>query len=77
MIDSYLELKKVSKSFPAFKLNNISFSCPISDIRLKNGKPIWLRRKCMQCCACINRCPVSAIQYGTSTRNGGRYVFPD
>lgn len=49
--------------------------CPISDIRLENGKPIWLHKKCMQCCACINRCPARAIQYGNATRNSGRYFF--
>lgn len=51
--------------------------CPISDIRMENGKPVWRHKKCMHCCACINRCPVSAIQYGNATRNSGRYVFPD
>lgn len=51
--------------------------CPISDIRLENGKPVWQHKKCMQCCACINRCPVRAIQYGNATQNSGRYVFPD
>ena len=28
MIDSFLELKGVSKSFPGYKLNNISLSLP-------------------------------------------------
>lgn len=51
--------------------------CPISDIRLVNGRPVWQHKKCMQCCACINRCPVKAIQYGNATQNSGRYVFPD
>lgn len=51
--------------------------CPISDIRLVNGRPVWQHKKCMQCCACINRCPVRAIQYGNATLNNGRYVFHD
>ncbi len=51
--------------------------CPISDIRLENGRPVWQHKKCMQCCACINRCPVRAIQYGNTTQNSGRYVFHD
>ncbi|MBR4550355.1 MAG: hypothetical protein IKO83_10630 [Oscillospiraceae bacterium] len=27
-------------------------------------------------CGCINRCPVSAIQYGKRTVDRGRYVNP-
>lgn len=51
--------------------------CPISNIRMQNGAPVWLHKHCMQCCACINRCPTQAIQYGTATQNSGRYVFPE
>lgn len=32
---------------------------------------------CRQCLACINRCPVQAIQYGKGTVNRGRYTHPD
>lgn len=48
--------------------------CPIHTITLKD-KPVW-GKKCTKCLACINRCPVSAIQYGKSTLNNGRYVHP-
>jgi ferredoxin len=30
----------------------------------------------VQCLACINRCPVKAIQYGSSTRRRTRYENP-
>ena len=29
-----------------------------------------------KCNGCINRCPVSAIQYGKKTASRGRYVNP-
>ncbi|MFC0904939.1 EFR1 family ferrodoxin [Clostridium sp. MT-14] len=51
--------------------------CPISDIRMEKNRPAWQHRKCMQCCACINRCPAKAIQYDNATQNSGRYIFPD
>ncbi len=38
-------------------------------------KPQW-GSKCTQCLACINYCPVKAIQYGKGTVNKGRYTNP-
>lgn len=48
--------------------------CPARNIELKDGKPVWLG-KCLQCLACIHRCPERAIQYGKNTKNKGRYFF--
>lgn len=39
------------------------------------GKPEWVG-KCDHCCACINRCPARAIQYGKATEKRGRYCHP-
>ncbi len=52
-------------------------NCPENVIELVDGKPVWTRKSCAQCLACINRCPVRAIQYGKRTRRQGRYVHPD
>ncbi len=49
-------------------------TCPTSNIILEDGKPRW-GDKCIQCLACINRCPQVAIQYGKKTKNRGRYYF--
>jgi len=49
--------------------------CPVHTIKVK-GKPRW-SKACTQCLACIHRCPVKAIQYGKSTINKGRYVYPE
>ena len=40
------------------------------------GKPIW-GDNCSLCLACINLCPVSAIQYGKSTEKRRRYKNPN
>jgi len=49
--------------------------CPLDDITLENGRPVW-HGDCMQCMACIQRCPARAIDYGRLTKNRARYVFP-
>ncbi len=50
--------------------------CPESNIRLgEDGRPVW-GRECVQCLACIHRCPRRAIEYGKITENKGRYKNP-
>ena len=49
--------------------------CPVSDITLVNGKPVW-HNHCQQCLACLQWCPVEAIQYGKSTEGRRRYRHP-
>jgi ferredoxin len=50
--------------------------CPAKNIELKDGKPAW-NHKCEQCLACLQWCPVSAIEYGKSTVGRKRYHHPD
>lgn len=49
--------------------------CPLNNIRLQNGKPIW-GKNCTHCMACICRCPAEAIEYGAHSRGMPRYVCP-
>jgi ferredoxin/flavodoxin len=49
--------------------------CPVKAIKLEDGVPRWVRKHCMQCMGCINRCPQKAIQYGHGTLSKGRYYF--
>ncbi len=51
--------------------------CPDSAIKIKNGKPVWVKSKCQHCTACINRCPVKAIQFGKGTQRRRRYNIDD
>ncbi|HEX3026913.1 MAG TPA: EFR1 family ferrodoxin [Clostridia bacterium] len=50
-------------------------ACPVHNITLEAGKPVWHHR-CEACMACIERCPKQAINYKTSTVNRKRYVNP-
>ncbi|MCX7787020.1 MAG: EFR1 family ferrodoxin [Spirochaetes bacterium] len=50
--------------------------CPVGNIRLENGSPIWLNH-CEQCYACIQWCPAEAIQYGKRTMGKKRYHHPE
>lgn len=49
--------------------------CPLDNIRLKNGKPVW-GKNCTHCMACICRCPKDAIEYGKHSKNLPRYRCP-
>lgn len=49
--------------------------CPTGTITLADGKPVW-SDTCVQCVACIHRCPVRAIEYGKITLKKGRYHYP-
>lgn len=46
--------------------------CPNGNITLENGAPKF-GEKCEICLACLNVCPVDAIDYGKSTRGKKRY----
>jgi NAD-dependent dihydropyrimidine dehydrogenase PreA subunit/flavodoxin len=48
--------------------------CTTNTIKV-NRKPTW-GSECVQCLACIHRCPVQAIQYGKATLKKGRYKNP-
>lgn len=42
-----------------------------------DGKPVWIKKRCNMCLACINQCPKKAIQYGKCTIKRNRYVNPN
>ena len=48
--------------------------CPVDAIRIKNGKPVWVKEKCAMCLGCLHRCPEFAIQRGEKTAIHGQYV---
>ena len=49
--------------------------CPLGNIRLQGGRPIWSDR-CTHCMACICGCPAKAIEYGRVSRGKPRYQCP-
>ena len=49
--------------------------CPLNVITLRDGKPVWKGKSCAHCMACIQNCPVQAIEYGTATEGRPRYRF--
>ena len=48
--------------------------CPLSNITLKDGKPVW-GDQCTHCMACIGNCPTEAIGYGTITQGKTPYCI--
>lgn len=51
-------------------------NCTSSCIEMAAGRPVWTEDHCNMCLSCINRCPMTAIQYGKKTEKRGRYVHP-
>jgi len=49
--------------------------CPRFNIDLKDGRPQW-HGNCEQCMACLQWCPVEAIQFGQATKKRKRYHHP-
>lgn len=50
--------------------------CPANAIRLTDGVPVWVEKRCWHCMGCLNRCPAEAIDYGKRTKGRRRYVNP-
>ena len=50
--------------------------CPTGTIVMQNGRPVWQGKDCVQCTACIHRCPARAIEFGKVSVGKGRYVHP-
>lgn len=48
--------------------------CPLNNIALKDGKPVW-GRNCTHFMACISYCPSKAIEYGKHSLHKARYTF--
>lgn len=48
--------------------------CALGNVKLEEGRPVWYDR-CTHCMACINYCPVEAIEYGKKTAGKFRYTL--
>lgn len=51
--------------------------CPASIITVEDSKPVWKEGRCIQCLACLHRCPQQAIQHKKRTEKRDRYVNPN
>ncbi|MFR0963056.1 MAG: 4Fe-4S binding protein [Dorea sp.] len=48
---------------------------PAKAIEIQDGKPVWIKEDCYVCMACLNYCPVEAIDYGKYSKGRFRYFF--
>ena len=51
--------------------------CTSGRIRIKDGKPVWIKDECNYCYACFNYCPEQAIGVKYYTKKLGRYHHPN
>lgn len=71
----FVQAKKFYATDKCVSCAKCSDVCPLSNIELKNGKPIW-GKNCTHCMACISYCPTEAIEYGNHTKGLNRYTCP-
>lgn len=50
--------------------------CSVKNIKMVDGKPLWLSLTCQRCLACLHLCPKKSIQFGEKTKKRKRYVNP-
>ena len=50
--------------------------CLLGSISIVDGRPVW-GKECTHCMACINGCPVQAIEYGRASQGKRRYQCPE
>ncbi len=50
--------------------------CPVGAIKIKDMKPIWIKKKCTMCFKCLHNCPKFAINYDNKTQKNGQYTRP-
>lgn len=51
--------------------------CPVGNIQIEKGKPVFLHKNCTNCFACVHWCPKQTINCGSVTAKRGRYHHPD
>lgn len=77
---SFGKVPKLDKNFYADDRCNgcalCTAVCPAGDILIEKGRPAW-QGHCEQCLACIQWCPLEAIQYGEKTAAYARYRHPE
>ncbi|MFR6281991.1 MAG: EFR1 family ferrodoxin [Lacrimispora saccharolytica] len=71
----FVRSKKFRVSSSCISCGRCAKLCPLGNIRMKEGRPVW-GDDCTHCMACICRCPVNAIEYGSRTEGKTRYRFP-
>ena len=71
-----MQPKKFTVSDARISCGKCEKVCPLGNIRMQDGKPVWGNR-CTHCMACISDCPAVAIEYGKSTRGKARYHCPE
>lgn len=71
----FVHAKKFNATSACISCGRCEKVCPLNNIRLENGKPIW-NDHCTHCMACICHCPKEAIEYGRHSKGMVRYQCP-
>ena len=68
--------KGVTVSEDCISCNKCVQNCPLNNIQLISGKPVW-KGNCTHCMACIACCPTEAIEYKNISKGRHRHYIMD
>ena len=72
----FRKTKKFTVSDKCISCGKCESGCVDKAIKIKEGKPVWVKSECTQCLRCINACPTRAIQFGKKTEKRNRFINP-
>lgn len=80
-VKQYQKQYKKNNNTNNFKVDDSCISCglcekqcPVAAIKLRDGKPVWIKSECVLCLGCLHRCPVAAIEFGKNSKKHGQYL---
>ena len=68
-----LSTKDFKVNFMCVGCGECAKNCPVGNIEMQGGHPVWKEKRCVFCLQCLHRCPKFAISFKDSAKHGQYY----